>query len=138
MRNYFVWFVILSAGLHLGTVRKPRDPITETQTPPIDREDKMKELAEAKVEEYGEKAAPAPSMRLYPKSRFLTDSPVEKEIKEEAPKEEVIPDSEKDIPEKLVGEEDFELDFGDKNSFKEETELDEASSQEVSSQTDKS
>ena len=54
-----------------ASVRKEDDPILNTQTNPIALKDKMEEIKD------GEKGAPSPSFKHYPKSKFLTEPPME-------------------------------------------------------------
>lgn len=69
-----------------------------TQTNPIAYKDKMEELKD------GEKGAPSPSYKFYPKDRFLTDPPMEKEG--ETQPEDNLPEWGEPIPENLEGWED--------------------------------
>lgn len=68
------FMVILLCGLiHFAAVFKKDDPILKTQTNPITYKEKREEIKE------GEKGAPSPSYKHYPKEEFLTENPVEKE-----------------------------------------------------------
>lgn len=104
--------------LHAGSVRKKDDPILNTQTNPITLKDKMEEIKD------GEKGAPSPSFKHYPKSRFLTEPSIENnldsesEISEESPAEWEEPLIE-DLGEDWWEEEEGEGEGLDENSFKE-------------------
>lgn len=90
MINSKVWMVLLLFSvmmLHAGSVRKKDDPILRTQTHPIALKDKMEEIKD------GEKGAPSPSFKHYPKSQFLTEPPVENQ-----------PDSKAETPAKSPAE----------------------------------
>ena len=79
MRKVTRLFLLFGTALLLmGTVVQKKDPIQKTQTDPVSAGDVLKQEAE------GKKGAPAPSMNLFPKERFLVEGPVEKEqLKEE-------------------------------------------------------
>lgn len=66
-------FIIFCLTFLTGTIRKQDDPIRNTQTDPILHKQKMEEIKD------GEKGAPTPSWKLYPKEKFLAKSPVENE-----------------------------------------------------------
>lgn len=139
----FVFFLFLVTP-HFGTVRKKDDPILRTQTDPIAYKDKMEEIKD------GEKEAPSPSFRYYPKSRFLAEPPVEgrdgdKQETQEVPEAEEVGEEEEDPELELEDwwleedvedrEEDSDImdawdDFSeaesDQNSFKDLDEIDES------------
>ncbi len=137
VRN-FVWAslaLILGAGLNLATIRKKdaEDPILRTQTDPIAYKEKMEEIKD------GEKGAPAPSMNLYPKSKFLVSPPLENQgVKPEPTDENILKKSKLDLDqdkqpdndslfwEDEEGSEKQDLE-GDAGGLKEEVELDESS-----------
>lgn len=58
--------------LNLGTIRRKedQDPILKTQTGPITLDAKKEEMKD------GEKGAPMPTWRMYPRWRFLVDLPM--------------------------------------------------------------
>ncbi len=108
--------------LHAGTVRKKDDPILNTQTNPIALKDKMEEIKD------GEKGAPSPSFKNYPKSQFLTEPPMEDKPGSESDRSFVKSSDEHDYDETPEGEDWWERDLGvsDENSFKETAGKDEA------------
>jgi hypothetical protein len=64
--------------LFTGAIVERRDPIRLTQTDPVALKEKVKE------EEEGKKGPPAPTLRLFPRERFLAEGPVEQaEVSEE-------------------------------------------------------
>ncbi|MBI3307517.1 MAG: hypothetical protein HYZ84_06915 [Candidatus Omnitrophica bacterium] len=90
--------LILCFMLHAGTLRKNEDPILKTQTNPILHKQKMEEIKD------GEKGAPAPTWKLYPKEKFLAEAPVAEDKKEQTPEpSDRIPVAEEPIPENLEG-----------------------------------
>lgn len=95
--------------LHAGSVRKKDDPILNTQTNPIALKDKMEEIKD------GEKGAPSPSFKHYPKSRFLTEPSIED-----------YPNSESEAPEESLaeGEEPLIEDLGEYEDAEEPEEED--------------
>ncbi len=102
-RNPFCLVLMLTAFfvLHVGSVRKKDDPIRNTQTDPIALKDKMEEIKD------GEKEAPLPSFKLYPKSRFLTELPMESEKKTEV-NEQAFPEKEVSATDAVQGQEQEE------------------------------
>ena len=93
--------LVLLSVLNIGTIRKKDDPILKTQTDPILYKEKMEEIKD------GEKGAPEPAWRLYPKAKFNTETPMKvgREIQEESKTqgEERIPELGEPIPENLEG-----------------------------------
>lgn len=65
----FFIFVLVLAGLNLGTIRRAEDPIRDTQTDPILYEQKKEE------EKDGKKGALLHSVKYNPADSFLTASP---------------------------------------------------------------
>ncbi len=93
--------VVVLCVLNTATIRKKDDPILNTQTNPIAYETKMEENKE------GEKGAPMPAWRLYPRLRFLSDSP----NKKNNPQAEELPPTHKVVigdVEESYGIEDYE------------------------------
>lgn len=86
------WLLLISAiaFVSLGTIAKRKDPIELTQTDPASAKEKLKEEAE------GKKGPPAPTLELFPKERFLSEGPVEKE-KEEVEEEEWVSGEEENL-----------------------------------------
>lgn len=73
-------FMILGMSLlSLGTVVQKKDPIQLTQADPVGYQEKLKEEME------GKKGPPAPTLELFPKERFLVQSPMDPFPKDEAP-----------------------------------------------------
>ncbi len=95
MRSLRVFFFLGLSFLFLGAVLKKKDGIQMTQTDPVNYQEKMKE------EEGGKKGPPSPSLRFFPKERFMSEGPVEKKEKQEPPSEEIQPDQ---TPEELKPE----------------------------------
>ena len=96
-KGYILGVVLfLFVGLNLGTIRKQDDPILNTQTNPILYKEKMEEIKD------GEKGAPSPSFTHYTKQDFLSESPVEPVIPEEAKSfVTALPSPEDEIPEQV-------------------------------------
>lgn len=72
MRPLGIFILLGLALLSLGTVIKKKDAVRLTQTDPIGYQEKLKEEAE------GKKGPPVPSLRLFPKERFLVEGPIGK------------------------------------------------------------
>ena len=66
--------------INLGTIRKKENPILKTQTNPIAWKDKLEEIKD------GVKGPPAPSWKLYPKSRFQTEDLIHHQGSESEPR----------------------------------------------------
>lgn len=82
-RGIRVLFVIGLGFLLMGTVVKRKNAIQMTQTDPVSVQEKLKEDAE------GKKGPPAPSLKLFPKERFLIEGPMEKGKKNEGAEQEM-------------------------------------------------
>ena len=109
--RYLLIGIVITSLMNLATIRKKEDPITKTQTSPIALNDKIQELKE------GPKGAPTPSFRLYDKSKFFTDSPVDqKETKEEKQSQDEITELGRLSPEEEFQEEDWWMDEEDEES----------------------
>ncbi|HXV28395.1 MAG TPA: hypothetical protein VD913_05445 [bacterium] len=108
----------LIALLHVGSVRKQEDPIVMTQTNPIAYKDKMEEIKD------GEKGAPSPTYKYYPKGRFLVEPPMEKEPEESLESGvDQIPDWGEPIPEDLEMWEDESFEQKDSSKYEEEPKI---------------
>jgi len=70
--NLSIFLLVLGISLlSLGTVVQKKDGIQLTQTDPIAYVEKAKEEAE------GKKGPPVPSLKLFPRERFLAEGPVD-------------------------------------------------------------
>lgn len=111
IKKLFLTLTLLLTVWMLATasVRKKDDPILRTQTNPIALKEKMEEIKD------GEKGAPSPSFKHYPKSQFLTEPPMEGQ-----------PDSEPEAPGKSAAEWDESLieDLGEDEDTEESEEED--------------
>ncbi len=99
-------FILFCLTFLTGTVRKHEDAITKSQTDPILHKQKMEEIKD------GEKGAPTPSWKLYPKEKFLAKSPVEiQSDKGTSESLEPIPSLGDTLPEDINGEVEKEADW---------------------------
>ena len=72
MKRTTLFLILGIALLSLGTVIKRKNAVQQTQTDPVDYEQKRQETTE------GKKGPPVPAIELYPRARFLEQEPVEK------------------------------------------------------------
>ena len=71
MKRTTLFLILGIALLSLGTVIKRKNAVQQTQTDPVDYEQKRQETME------GKKGPPVPAIDLYPRERFLEQEPVE-------------------------------------------------------------
>lgn len=111
MESPRIFLVILIGFLSVGTVVKRKDGIEMTRTDPVAYAEKQKEERE------GKKGPPAPSLKIYPKEKFLVEGPVEKgkeEVEEPPQPEEESLDWDTWFEEEEEPESESEEDFKDK------------------------
>lgn len=82
-RRFVSLICLLGIGfLCTGTVVKRKNAIQMTQTDPVGVNEALKE------QEEGKKGPPVPTLKLFPKERFLIEGPVNKEQRKEGEAEE--------------------------------------------------
>ncbi len=83
MKSARLLFILLVlSSVHFAAINKKEDPITDTQTNPIRYDDKMNEVKE------GDKQAPKPTYKLYPKEDVEADTKAPAALEESAQNEE--------------------------------------------------